>query len=174
MIKKTLISLTLLVSLNISANEIPKETPANLNMFKIYVSYLKQNKNINLRKISKLLNSRDKYVGYYEAFVKSTYKIYKEGKITKRVYRFNELLHKTEKPFDTIEGFILMDIDIALGKKEIKQQLSSPYFCKTSFRTPLIQNACIKDYIYVECLNDEKNCIDIQMKYKKLILSASE
>lgn len=140
-------------------------TQKDHTLYEEYVKYLTKNKHINLKDISRLLNSKDRYLSYYEAMLKASYISYKKpenkDKELKNIFR---LLDQNDRLYDNFEAFLYMDIKLSLGLMP-KQRLTSIYVCRFITEGDLIRK-CEKDYMKVVCAQNKNKCFDLVQQRK--------
>jgi len=139
-------------------------------LYRQLVLYLVNDKQIGtLDDIKAVLNSRDDYLNFYEAIVKTMYQGYYESDYNK--YLLRQMLLIYEKSYykikDTYMGLLLQDLFLSMGIIHPKAPIiSSVSFCFT-LEGKINQFACKMNQVQVLCLSgDAKMCNIYKEKMK--------
>jgi len=131
----------------------------NVTPYDIYSSYFLKNKISNNKEAFKrIINSKDKYLKYYEAIIKSLYYYYKErdtNKALKIAYKVYD--RGNAKLINTMEGLFMQDLFLSSGKIKLAKELipSDISYCDT-IKEKNIKIGCIANNISLNCLGGKE------------------
>ncbi len=142
------------------------------SLYRDSLLYLINDKQIgSLEDINKILNSRDDYLSFYEAIVKTFYQGYFEAKYNKYLLRQMILIYEKsyDKIQDTYVGLLLQDLFLSMGIIHPKAPLISSISYCYLLADKISQISCKINQVEIMCLSgqDEKcNIYKAKLKFK--------
>jgi len=136
-----------LLSFSLFASEI--QTDPKTDLYKEYVVFLVSHKGVKLSDIEKSLNSKDRYIRYYESFLKTSYAVYQDKKLNENMVLLLLKLSKIKEIKNSFEAFLLDDMLRQVGINS-EPRVKSPYFCRIQFfYNKSLEALCRKNYAEV-------------------------